>query len=153
MTRINVLDPEDLTDSHLMAEYRELPMVHGSLARTLRSKRGVDHSRISPVYTLNTGHVYQFYPRGLWLYNRYQALIAELKHRGYDIHPSERSVDWSIFKDNGLYGDWIPDENSYRVNGDRILLRISQKPEFYTLNKIKINMIEYSSLIKEKYYK
>lgn len=152
MTRINVLAPEDLTDSHLMAEYRELPMVHGSLARTLKSKRGVDYSRISPKYTLNTGHVYQFYNKGKWLHERYEALIAELRSRGYQVDPDSRSVNWSLFTENGLYGDWVPDEGAYVVNADRILLRIQQKPHLYAINKQKIIVDQYVDMIKTKYY-
>ncbi len=55
MTRINVIDPIDLTDQHLMAEYRELPMIMGSLRRSLKSKKGLP--KITPKYTLNAGHV------------------------------------------------------------------------------------------------
>lgn len=152
MTRINVIEPEHLTDQHLMAEYRELPMVNSSLVRSLRSKKGVDVTTLPKKYTLNKGHVSQFYDKGKWLNDRYLSLIAELNNRGYNINPEARSVDWTVFMDNGLYGDWTPDKDSYVVNSDRILYRISEKPYFYTLNKEKINVDKYSSLIKTKYY-
>ena len=61
MTRINTIDVNLLSDQHLMAEYRELPMVHGSLRRTLKSANGFQLSKVSPVYTLNAGHVYFWY--------------------------------------------------------------------------------------------
>ena len=37
MTRINLVPPEELSDQHLVAEYREIFMVGYSLQRSLRS--------------------------------------------------------------------------------------------------------------------
>ena len=38
MTRINLVDPSELSDQHLVAEYREIFMVGRSLQRSLKSK-------------------------------------------------------------------------------------------------------------------
>ena len=38
MTRINIISPSELTDQHLVAEYREIFMVGSSLQRSLKSK-------------------------------------------------------------------------------------------------------------------
>jgi hypothetical protein len=65
MTRINVVPVEDLTDQHLMAEYRELPMV---LAAARRSK--IEGYEVSHAYTLNKGHVKFFYSKKRWLTSR-----------------------------------------------------------------------------------
>ena len=56
MTRINIVEPSELTDQHLIAEYREITMVPGSLKRTLVSKIGYKESKVPKKYTLNTGH-------------------------------------------------------------------------------------------------
>jgi deoxyribonuclease (pyrimidine dimer) len=37
MTRINLVPPEELSDQHLVAEYREIFMVGSSLQRSLKS--------------------------------------------------------------------------------------------------------------------
>jgi deoxyribonuclease (pyrimidine dimer) len=37
MTRINLLPPEELSDQHLIAEYREIFMFGSSLQRSLKS--------------------------------------------------------------------------------------------------------------------
>ncbi|GIT57661.1 MAG: hypothetical protein Ct9H300mP18_10900 [Candidatus Neomarinimicrobiota bacterium] len=42
MTRIKIVEPSELTDQHLIAEYREIFMIAGSLKRTLMSKTGYD---------------------------------------------------------------------------------------------------------------
>ena len=61
MTRINLIEPSELTDQHLIAEYREIFMVGGSLKRTLVSKSGYQELKVPKSYTLNAGHVYFFY--------------------------------------------------------------------------------------------
>ena len=38
MTRINIIEPSELTDQHLIAEYREIFMVGSVLQRSLKSK-------------------------------------------------------------------------------------------------------------------
>lgn len=128
MTRINVLHPTELTDQHLMAEYRELPMVMGSLRRSLVAKNGLP--KIGEKYTLNGGHVKFFYDKGKFLHKRYLMLIAELEKRGYKLDP-ERKADFSVFINNNLYGDWQPDDHARRINKERIDLRISEKPHWY----------------------
>lgn len=139
MTRINVIDPTVLTDQHLMAEYRELPMVMGSLRRSLKSKNGLH--KIPDRYTLNAGHVKFFYPLGKFLERRYDALVQELTVRGYSIDPLSRSVDFAVFYDNGLYSDWSPDVQSLQVNVDRVRQRILQKPDWYRYHGKKITTL------------
>ena len=128
MTRINVIDVSLLTDQHLMAEYRELPMIAGSLRRSLKSKNGLP--KVPPIYKLGSGHVTFFYNKGLFLYRRYNAIIEELLKRGYRLD-SGREVDFDTFKDNGLYGDWIANEIDLLVNANRITQRIMEKFNFY----------------------
>ena len=38
MTRINLVNPRELSDQHLVAEYREIFMVGSSLQRSIKSK-------------------------------------------------------------------------------------------------------------------
>jgi len=81
MTRINLVNPSELQDQHLIAEYREITMIPAALNRTLNSKIGLRREKISKKYTLNSGHVYFFYDKGKYLYNRYQDIITEMKNR------------------------------------------------------------------------
>ena len=130
MTRINIVEPSELTDQHLIAEYREIFMVAGSLNRTLKSKAGYQKSRVPKRYTLNKGHVYFFYNKGKYLHKRYDELIREMKRRGFS--PSnDRPFPFSIFADNDLYNDWIPLVEDYKIIRQRIAERISAKPNWY----------------------
>ena len=128
MTRINVVDLSQLTDQHLMAEYRELPMVAGSLRRSLRSKRGIP--KIPENYVLGRNHVTFFYDKGKFLHNRYNALVAELTNRGYRLDPN-READFDTFINNGLYNDWTITENDVNVNSERLSEKVSSKLGWY----------------------
>ena len=130
MTRINLINPEELTDQHLIAEYREIFMVGGSLKRTLMSKNGYQESRVPKQYTLNKGHVYFFYNKGKYLHNRYLELIKEMKNRGFkpDI---KRVFPTQIFIKNNLYNDWEPSHDDYKIIRQRISEKISLKPNWY----------------------
>ena len=134
MTRINIVEPSELTDQHLIAEYREIFMIAGSLKRTLMSKTGYDKSKVPKKYTLNKGHVYFFYNKGKYLNNRYQKLILELKKRGFNLS-KDRFFPKEIFINNNLYNDWEPSLDDYTIIRERIKNKISMKPEWYRLTK------------------
>ncbi len=129
MTRINIVNPSELTDQHLVAEYREIFMVGSSLQRSLKSKSW-DINSIPTTYRLNKGHVKFFYNKGLYLYKRYEALIQEMKSRGFK-PDSKRVFDKTIFVDNNLYNDWMPMIEDYKIIRQRIDERISAKPDWY----------------------
>ncbi len=130
MTRINLVEPSELTDQHLIAEYREITMVPGSLKRTLVSKSGYQEKKVPKKFTLNGGHVYFFYNKGKYLYKRYQELIIEMKRRGFN-PDSNRLFPVDIFKDNGLYNDWMPTIEDKKIIRQRIQERINAKPDWY----------------------
>ena len=130
MTRINIISPSELTDQHLIAEYREIFMVGGSLNRTLNSKVGYQESKVPKRYTLNKGHVYFFYNKGAYLHRRYHELIDEMLRRGFK--PDKlRVFPTKVFVENGLYNDWTPTIEDQKVIRERIAFRISQKPNWY----------------------
>ena len=105
-------------------------MVPGSLRRTLVSKIGYQEKKVPKKFTLNGGHVYFFYNKGKYLYNRYQELISEMKRRGFK-PDSNRKFPRDIFKENGLYNDWIPTMEDYKVIRQRIEEKIALKPDWY----------------------
>lgn len=82
MTRVNMgVEPRELCDQHLVAEYRELPRVFA-------------YDRVVPgPFRLGKGHV-------LWcsqwpgtLAKRYRALVAEMRHRGFTVNHPEPHGD------------------------------------------------------------
>lgn len=128
MTRINLVDPSELTDQHLVAEYREIFMVGSSLQRSLNSPNW-NHNSIPVKFTLNTGHVKFFYNKGLYLCKRYAELIAEMKARGMSPDPNRtfKTEQWP----KHLYGDWSPGEIDKDIIRERIAEKIAMKPQWY----------------------
>jgi len=131
LTRINVLPVEDLTDQHLMAEYREIFMVGSALQKSLNSKSW-DKNRIPKQLTLGTGHVMFFYDKGKYLYKRYTEIQTELTKRNYKLDKSR------LFKvtqfPTDYYNDWTPNDRDRAVIRERIEERIQQKPHWYRHN-------------------
>ena len=136
MTRINIISPSELTDQHLIAEYREIFMVAGSLKRTLISKSGFVESKVPKNFTLNNGHVYFFYNKGKYLYKRYNLIIKEMKSRGFK--PDENRIfPKDIFIMNNLFNDWEPNQIDIKIIRKRINEKIAMKPSWYRKTKNK----------------
>lgn len=133
--RVNVLHPIFLTDQHLVAEYREVKMGPKALSRSLYSKNGVNKNKISPVYTLNTGHTYFFYDKNKFLERRLGIIIKEMQLRGfqtnhinliddsYNYHEDTFNEEW--------WNDWQPDEYALNINRKRIWKRVDEKIGWY----------------------
>ena len=75
MTRINCVPVRELSDKHLLAEYREITRV-SKLSRTL-----ADYGQ----YTMGAGHVKFFYDKGAYLLRRTDNLYWECRRRGFQV--------------------------------------------------------------------
>jgi len=128
MTRINIVNPRELTDQHLVAEYREIFMVGSSLQRSLKSKSW-DINSIPKRYTLNTGHVKFFYNKGKYLYKRYSDLRKEMRSRG--MNPDSSRVFKREQWPDELWNDWMPLVGDYKIIRQRIQEKIEMKPNWY----------------------
>lgn len=132
MTRVNLVNVENLADQHLFAEWREIKMVPAALRRSLktRDKNSIIQG-IPKRYTLNEGHVTFFFDKMTFLYNRYVLLTEELLNRGYNIQMHD--MDQIFYSDiSGEFKkDWAPDKDEIAVNVERILLRIGEKDNWY----------------------
>ena len=132
MTRVNLIDPSELANQHLFAEFRELKMIPKALARSLKTQ-SVDKilKKIPKEFTLNTGHVLFFYDKGEYLRRRYEQLTEELIARGYNINRDAKFDPDDIMFDPQWNGDYKPDERAFAIIRERIAEKISQKPSFY----------------------
>ncbi|WP_320677335.1 pyrimidine dimer DNA glycosylase/endonuclease V [Prochlorococcus sp. MIT 1300] len=134
MTRINLVCPRELSDQHLLAEYREIFMVGSALQRSLKAKSWNKTIKELPQeFTLNKGHVKFFYNKGKYLHKRYISLIKEMQLRGMKTDPNRKFKrdQWP----NELYNDWAPNAKDLRIIRERIKLKIDQKPEWYRWSK------------------
>lgn len=153
MTRINLVNVQDLADQHLMAEWREIKMIPPALRRSLvSSKKAVEadikrgyystkdleflararlHQTIPSIYTLNKGHVMFFYDKLAWLKFRYEELTQELLTRGYELS-DVREYDVYINDIPSLFHQsFVPSTEEKKINIERIVQRLNEKPNFY----------------------
>ena len=138
MTRINIIPVSELTDQHLIAEYREITMIPAALTRTLNSKSGFIKKKIPDRFTLNTGHVYFFYDKGLYLYNRYDNIVEEMILRGFN-PDLKRIFPKDIFPFE-LFNDWIPTIKEQEIVRSRIKEKIAMKPTWYRRTRYDQNL-------------
>ena len=128
MTRINIIPVEELTDQHLIAEYREIFMIGSALQKSLNSKNW-DPKRIPKKFKLGEGHVMFFYDKGKYLYKRYTSIVEELTKRNFNLD-KDRQFKVTQFPTE-YYNDWEPTKKDQEIIRKRIEERIQQKPEWY----------------------
>jgi deoxyribonuclease (pyrimidine dimer) len=119
MTRINIVPVEELSQQHLVAEYREIMRLPGNLKASLnRKSKPFSMSEIPSQYVLGTGHVKHFFDKMKWLEQRFEQLVAEMHRRGYN----PTYTDSSIFRNclPEFYKDYTPTPEALELNRQRI---------------------------------
>lgn len=139
MTRINLIPVENLTKKHLIAEYREIPRISSFIKKSLNSNSGkLDYSRIPEKFKFGQGHIFFFYNKGKYLYQRYENIVNEMKKRGININPKFKQYP-KIHKIS-LLEDWIPTKEEIDISKERIMNKIKQKPWLYPDKDLTLNM-------------
>jgi deoxyribonuclease (pyrimidine dimer) len=128
MTRINLVPPAELYDQHLIAEYREIRSLTRGLRRCFNGKRGAAKDSLPPKFTLNKSHVRFFLDKGLYIHNRYNLILDEMKNRGFK--PQFDTIDISVWPD-GYFNDWEPSDVDYELIRNRIKEKVALKPHWY----------------------
>ena len=136
MTRINLVEPHQLTDKHLMAEYRELPRIFTAVLKLQEQGKTPADVDIPDHYVLGQGHMKFFYNKIGWLKTRYKLLYCELLDRGFNLdrdlmvsvlNKTEEIVSW--------YGEYYqPKPEDIYLNMIRLCKRSKLPPvmrEFY----------------------
>lgn len=129
MTRINCIPVEELSNAHLIAEYRELPRVLTLIRNRIKSKKPITDKTTPIVYTMGPGHVKFFYTKWRWLASRYIEIIKELKHREFNPTFSGicvADID-NTYRGSGL-GGWSPTHDAMYENRQRIIQRVTENP-------------------------
>lgn len=111
MTRINVIEPSELTNKHLLGEIHEITRVYGLVRkaqdRKINKYNFKDKIKQPSNYTMGTGHVYFMYDKLGFITKRYYALNDEAKSRGFNVNPiDEESLVTGI--DSWWFGDYQP---------------------------------------------
>lgn len=124
--RCNVgVNPLYLADQHLIAEYRELPMVIGSLEYWKWQIK----SDSLPTFNLGTGHLNFFKNKLLYLRRRHDKVIEEMRLRGFRCDLLRIRVEECP---EHLRGDWNPTiEDSLKIR-QRIYERLTSDKHKYS---------------------
>lgn len=125
MTRINVIEPQELTDNFLMAEYYELPRVFRLVHKHTLKGREPDDLDIPPSYRTGKGHVSFFYDKLAWLAVRHRALREEGNARGLnlEVDPTAVGIEHISFRHTKFWGDYVPTPEAIQINLDRLQYR------------------------------
>lgn len=123
MTRVNVIPVEELSDQHLIAEYRELPRC---------IKQEIDISDAPDKYCLGKGHMKWARKHGAYTINRFDAICKEMDYRGFN--RAFGSMELLCFVNEwypGHYTNYSPSENDIKLNRARIVEKYRMKPNWY----------------------
>jgi len=121
MTRINVVQPTELTGKHLVAEVHEITRIFG-LAR--KAQYEIHKKKIPNEYVLGTNHCLFFIDKLKYITERYNSLCTEMTTRGYVCNRVEQSeLERGI--DRSLFWNYIPTDAALQLNRARINERLA----------------------------
>lgn len=128
MTRINVVEPSELTSKHLMGELHEITRVYGLVRkaqdRKINKYNFKDKIKQPNAYTLGTGHVYFFYDKLGFITERYYALNREAVKRNFNVNPIDKEQLLAGIH-GWWFGDYQPTQEALEINRKRIEERLS----------------------------
>jgi deoxyribonuclease (pyrimidine dimer) len=127
MVRINLVHPKKLADQHLIAEYNEILMLLGYVAKHPRIKIIKGKSEIPEQYTLGKGHIRFFKDKLKYIKNRHETIKKEMKKRGFK---TDRTITLMLYP-KSLHNDWEPKQEDYKIIQERIAWKINKKPRYY----------------------
>ncbi|MBN1386125.1 pyrimidine dimer DNA glycosylase/endonuclease V [Candidatus Woesearchaeota archaeon] len=138
MVRINLIDPSNLADQHLIAEYNEILMLFGYV-RKYPEAVGIPSS-----YCLGPGHIRFFQDKLLYLKKRHELIKKEMKLRGFR---TEKTIKLSEFP-RSLCNDWEPQEKDKQKIRGRLIEKLSKKPDYYSYHGEKKGKVFFLNLIR-----
>ena len=128
MTRINVVEPSELTNKHLMGELHEITRVYGLVRkaqdRKINKYNFKDKIKQPSAYTMGTSHVYFFYDKLGFITDRYYALNQEAVKRNFKVNPIDKQQLVSDIQ-QWWFGEYQPTQEAVEINRKRIKERLT----------------------------
>ena len=121
MVRVNLVNPKYLTDQHLIAEYAEVLMLLAYI------KQHPEKKEIPKKFTLKNGHMRFFKDKVMYLKNRHEQIIKEMKKRGF--RPTRTLKTYGVKR--SLMNNWKPNPQDLQIIKKRLIQKINLKPEWY----------------------
>ena len=127
MTRINLIEPNELHPKHLVAEIHEITRVFGLVQkaqdRKINKYNFKDKIKQPSAYTMGAGHVYFFYDKLGFITERYYALNQEAIKRNFNVNPIDKGQLISGIQ-SWWFGGYQPTEDALGINRERINERL-----------------------------
>ena len=135
MTRINLISPNELTDQHLFAEYREITRIF-ALVKAAQDKHSINDilAKIPSSYRLGAGHVLFFYDKLAFIEDRYFRLKDEVLARNFNITLKDSITEYRSQINQCFYGDYEPNADALQLSISRLIEKIHAKPNWYRLH-------------------
>lgn len=127
MVRINIINPKNLTDQHLVAEYDEMLMLLGYVKKYPKIKIINGKSEIPERYCLGKGHIKFFKDKLKYIKDRHEIIKKEMHNRGFQTKVTINLKDYP----KNLHNDWKPHKDDYVIIINRIIEKINKKPKYY----------------------
>jgi deoxyribonuclease (pyrimidine dimer) len=121
MVRVNLIHPKKLTDQHLIAEYNEILMLLGYVAKYPK-KEGIPKE-----YVLGKGHIKFFKDKLLYLIERHEHIKQEMQNRTFKV---TKTIDLTRFPQE-LHNNWKPKKKDIAIITDRISKKLKKRPNWY----------------------
>lgn len=125
MTRVNLINPQELHYKHLVGEYREITRIFGLVRKA--QERGINkwNYDIPKNYTMGIGHMKFFSDKLGFIVDRYHSLCNEMRRRGYKCNEISRNDLLSGIRDEWV-GSYDPTPEALRINRRRIEERLKE---------------------------
>jgi len=119
MVRINLIEPRQLSDQHLIAEYREILLLFGYYRKCPNIRPSENH--LQPM---------RFYQDKIkYLIKRFFDLKQEMIYRGFK--PTKDIIYCRHTMHNGRLQDFEPNKEQVHQIKERITQRINERPMWY----------------------
>ena len=117
MVRVNIIEPRNLADQHLVAEYLEIIML------TAYIKKYPEKEGIPKNYCLGRGHMKFFKDKLGYLKKRHENLKQEMRRRGFKAS--------KIIRVNCNKCSWKPGKDDFKIIKKRLKMKLRLKPNYY----------------------
>ena len=138
MVRINLIDPENLADQHLIAEYNEILMLLGHINKFPEIRNQPKN------YCLGKGHINFFKDKIKYLKERHELIKKEMKKRNFKI---SKTIDLDKYP-RKYRKNWKPTKDDKKIIKKRLISKIKLKPEYYRYHRVKKSKRFFIDLIK-----
>lgn len=121
MVRINLINPKNLADQHLIAEYNEILMLLGHINKYPKIKNQPKE------YCLEKGHISFFKDKINYLKDRHEIIKKEMTKRGFNI---SKTINLKKYPKE-YRKNWKPTKKDKDIIKKRLISKINLKPEYY----------------------